>query len=96
MILIPNMDSCTFITEDGYCTVAGTPLEIVHNLFVKRVDINPKLSVIMSTVKEVSVLINGDIVPDIYCAELESNNIKVKRIHNIHPQRIFKEVEWIA
>jgi len=96
MIIVPNTNGCTFITDDGFTVVDGHPAEIVHGLFVKEVVINPKMSVIMPTIKEVSVFDNGDILADMYCELLESQNIKVKRIQYIKPNKIFTEVKWVV
>ena len=94
MIIVPGMSNCTFITDDNFCVVGGHPAEIVHGLFVKEVVINSKMSVIMPTFKEVSVFDSGDVVADMYCELLESQNIKVKRIRHIEPNKIFKEAKW--
>lgn len=96
MILIPNTNGCTFITDDGFSVVNGHPVEIVHGLFVKEIVINSKTSVIMPTVKEVSVFDNDDVLADMYCELLGSQNIKVKRIRYIKPNKIFTEVKWVA
>lgn len=96
MIIIPNTNGCTFITDDGFSVVNGHPVEIVHGLFVKEVVINSKMSVIMPTVKELSVFDNGDILADMYCELLEAQNVKVKRIQYIKPNKIFTEVKWVA
>lgn len=96
MIIVPGVNNCTFITDDNFCVVGGHPAEIVYGLFVKEVAINSKMSVIMPTVKEVSVFDNGDVVADMYCELLESQNIKVKRIQYVNPSKIFKEAKWSA
>mgnify|MGYP001059810887 CR=1 FL=1 len=56
MILIPNIDGCTIITNNGFCSILGHPFDIVPSLFVKRDKIDDTTTLISKTVKEVSVL----------------------------------------
>lgn len=83
MILIPNIDGCTIITNNGFCSILGHPFDIVPSLFVKRDKIDDTTTLISKTVKEVSVY---------YIELLKNLGIDVKVIPQKHPSKIFKEV----
>lgn len=84
MILIPDMQGCTIITEDGYCTLPGLPQDIVRSVFIDEVQISDTMTLIRPIVKEVTV-VSGSIASDLYCNFLKKENIAVK---TIFPQKI--------
>lgn len=80
MILIPNIDGCTIITNNGLCSILGHPFDIVPSLFVKRDKIDDTTTLISKTVKEVSVL-EGNFHSEYYIELLKNlfpKNIQVK------------------
>lgn len=91
MILIPNIDGCTIITDNGFCSILGHPFDIVPSLFVKRDKIDDTTTLISKTVKEVSVL-DGNFHSEYYIELLKNLGIDVKVILQKHPSKIFKEV----
>lgn len=91
MILIPNIDGCTIITDNGFCSILGHPFDIVPSLFVKRDKIDDTTTLISKTVKGVSVL-EGNFHSEYYIELLKNLGIDVKVIPQKHPSKIFKEV----
>lgn len=84
MILIPDMQGCTIITDDGYCTIPGLPQDIVHSVFIDEVQISDNMTLIRPIVKEITV-VSGSIASDLYCNILKKENIAVK---TIFPQKL--------
>lgn len=40
MIIMPHIDGCTIVTENGFCSVMGHPFDIIEGLFIKRTKID--------------------------------------------------------
>ena len=36
MIIMPHIDGCTIVTENGFCSVMGHPFDIIEGLFIQR------------------------------------------------------------
>ena len=40
VLLIPDWQGCTIITDNGYCTIQGLPNDIVDKVFVSEIPIS--------------------------------------------------------
>jgi len=89
MILIPDIQGCTIITNKGFCTVVGIPHDIVYGLFAKETVVNDTTSVISHTTKEISLLMNGQPICEVYKRLLETLHIKVNPLFDVNPEKIF-------
>lgn len=90
MILIPDIQGCTIITEKGFCSLVGTPYDIVYGLFVKETNIDDVTSIISPRVSTVSLLINGQPIDEVYKHLLETLHIKANLLFDITPDKIFE------
>lgn len=59
MIIMPHIDGCTIVTENGFCSVMGHPFDIIEGLFIKRTKIDDITTVIAPSVKK-SVSFRGE------------------------------------
>lgn len=92
MIIMPHIDGCTIVTENGFCSVMGHPFGIIEGLFVKITKIDDITTVIAPSVKEVSVL-EGNIHAGYYIDLLKKIGVNVNVIPQKNPEKVFKEVK---
>lgn len=52
MIIMPHIDGCTIVTENGFCSVMGHPFDIIEGLFIKRTKIDDITTVIAPSAKK--------------------------------------------
>lgn len=90
MILIPDIQGCTIITNKGFCAVAGTPYDIIYGLFAKETVVDDTTSVVSPTTKEVSLIMNRQPIGEVYKHLLETLHIKVKLLFDMNPEKIFE------
>lgn len=92
MIIMPHIDGCIIVTENGFCSVMGHPFGIIEGLFVKITKIDDITTVIAPSVKEVSVL-EGNIHAGYYIDLLKKIGVNVNVIPQKNPEKVFKEVK---
>ena len=92
MIIMPHIDGCTIVTENGFCSVMGHPFDIIEGLLIKRTKIDDITTVIALSVKEVSVL-EGNIYAGYYIDLLKRIWVKVNIVPQKNPEKVFKEVK---
>lgn len=92
MIIMPHIDGCTIVTENGFCSVMGHPFDIIEGLFIKRTKIDDITTVIAPSAKEVSVL-EGNIHAGYYIDLLKKIGVNVNVIPQKNPEKVFKEVK---
>lgn len=92
MIIMPHIDGCTIVTENGLCSVMGHPFDIIEGLFIKRTKIDDITTVIAPSAKEVSVL-EGNIHAGYYIELLKKIGVNVNVIPQKNPEKVFKEVK---
>lgn len=90
MILIPNQNGCTFVTDTSFSMVSGSPHIIIEKLIRDEIKIDENTTVLLSTIKEISIL---DIMPFsiIYINLLKASGVEVKVLKSVKPEKLFKE-----
>ena len=89
MIIMPHIDGCTIVTENGFCSVMGHPFDIIEGLFIKRTKIDDITTVIAPSAKEVSVL-EGNIHAGYYIELLKKIGVNVNVIPQKNPEKFSK------
>ena len=56
VLLIPDWQGCTIITDNGYCTIQGLPNDIVDKVFVSEIPISNGIGLITPLVNELTRL----------------------------------------
>ena len=90
MLLLPDIEGCTIITDSGYCTCMGMQHDVVKQLFYKETKIDNTTSLMDPVRKEVCVVMNNHPIPDIYCELLKQVGIKAIPINSATPDKVFK------
>jgi hypothetical protein len=55
ILLIPDWQGCTIITDNGYCTIQGLPNDIVDKVFVSEIPISNGIGLITPLVNELTI-----------------------------------------
>lgn len=90
MLLLPDIEGCTIITDSGYCTCMGVPQAVVKQLFYQEREIDSTTSLIDPVRKEVYVVMNNHPISDIYCELLKQVGVKAIPINSANPDKVFK------
>lgn len=95
MLLLPDIEGCTIITDSGYCTCMGVPQAVVKQLFYREREIDSTTSLIDPVRKEVHIVMNNRPIADIYCELLKQVCVKAIPIHSENPDKVFKGgIQW--
>lgn len=90
MLLLPDVEGCTIITDGGYCTCMGMPHDVIKQLFYKETKIDHTTSLIDPVRKEVYVVMNNHPISDIYYELLKQVGVKAIPINSANPDKVFK------
>ena len=90
MLLLPDIEGCTIITDKGYCTCIGMPQDVVKHLFYRENKIDETISLVDPIRKEVHIVINNRPIADTYCELLKQVGIKAIPINSATPDKVFK------
>lgn len=95
MLLLPDIEGCTIITDKGYCTYMGMPQDVVKHLFYRENKIDETISLVDPIRKEVHIVMNNRPIADIYCELLKQVCITAIQINSEKPEQVFKgEAKW--
>lgn len=90
MLLLPDVEGCTIITDGGFCTCMGMPHDVVKQLFYTETKIDNTTSLIDPVRKEVYIVMNNHPISDIYCELFKQVGVKVTTINSANPDKVFK------
>lgn len=91
VLLIPDWQGCTIITDNGYCTIQGLPNDIVHKVFVSEIPISNGIGLITPLVNELTI-VSGSSAASLYCKLLNEHHIVTKEIFNTKPSALLKGI----
>lgn len=91
VLLIPDWQGCTIITDNGYCTIQGLPNDIVDKVFVSEIHISNGIGLITPLVNELTI-VSGSSAASLYCKLLNEHHIVTKEIFNTKPSALLKGI----
>lgn len=91
VLLIPDWQGCTTITDNGYCTIQGLPNDIVDKVFVSEIPISNGIGLITPLVNELTI-VSGSSAASLYCKLLNEHHIVTKEIFNTKPSALLKGI----
>lgn len=91
ILLIPDWQGCTIITDNGYCTIQGLPNDIVDKVFVSEIPISNGIGLITPLVNELTI-VSGSSVASLYRKLLNEHHIVTKEIFNTKPSVLLEGV----
>lgn len=91
VLLIPNWQGCTIITDNGYCTIQGLPNDIVDKVFVSEIPISNGIGLITPLVNELTI-VSGSSAASLYCKLLNEHHIVTKEIFNTKSSVLLKRI----
>ena len=91
VLLIPDWQGCTIITDSGYCTIQGLPNDIVDKVFVSEIPISNGIGLITPLVNELTI-VSGSSAASLYCKLLNEHHIVTKEIFNTKPSALLKGI----
>ena len=91
ILLIPDWQGCTIITDNGYCTIQGLPNDIVDKVFVSEIPISNGIGLITPLVNELTI-VSGSSAASLYRKLLNEHHIVTKEIFNTKPSVLLKGV----
>lgn len=91
VLLIPDWQGCTIITDNGYCTIQGLPNGIVDKVFVSEIPISNGIGLITPLVNELTI-VSGSSAASLYCKLLNEHHIVTKEIFNTKPSALLKGI----
>ena len=91
VLLIPDWQGCTIITDNGYCTIQGLPNDIVDKVLVSEIPISNGIGLITPLVNELTI-VSGSSAASLYCKLLNEHHIVTKEIFNTKPSALLKGI----
>lgn len=91
VLLIPDWQGCTIITDNGYCTIQGLPNDIVDKVFVSEIPISNGIGLITPLVNELTI-VSGSSAASLYCKLLNEHHIVTKEIFNTKQSALLKGI----
>ena len=91
VLLIPDWQGCTIITDNGYCTIQGLPNDIVDKVIVSEIPISNGIGLITPLVNELTI-VSGSSAASLYCKLLNEHHIVTKEIFNTKPSALLKGI----
>lgn len=91
VLLIPDWQGCTIITDNGCCTIQGLPNDIVDKVFVSEIPISNGIGLITPLVNELTI-VSGSSAASLYCKLLNEHHIVTKEIFNTKPSVLLKGI----
>lgn len=91
VLLIPDWQGCTIITDNSYCTIQGLPNDIVDKVFVSEIPISNGIGLITPLVNELTI-VSGSSAASLYCKLLNEHHIVTKEIFNTKPSALLKGI----